>query len=559
MNAEDYDKRFANLEARLAAIEARMQTGAAPKVERPLPDGALAARVPPAPTQQPKRPPQASSDARDADARTSIGTVLGWGGGIAFLLAAAYLVRLAIDAGWLTPLRQVALAALLGVAMIAAGFALRHAARSAAGRNYAALLPAVGIGILFIAIYGGHLYHHVLDVRQAGAAVVVVCAVSLWLCKAFDSDLYALFAVAGSYSAPFLLANPDGSLSDLAVYFTAWGLVFCVFAIWRGSRAIYLLALYLALLGFDAAARLHGVERWQEVIAFQSVQFVLFGVATALYSVRREEPLDRQTALLHLPPLLLFYFLQYSLLDRSIPGWAPWIAVASLALLAALYGLARIALRRELPGGELLLWCYVALVLFHAGYLQSVPNAWAPWVALAAVPVFALLSARADEIIGARWPVWLALGLVFAVNCLRVLFNADLHAVPHGDWLAAAYAVLLYAGYAFCRARDVRLPREALVYLGHLCAMAAAVRLIGVPIIETVAWAVLAVVVLGLSVPAGDAVLRRSSLWIFAACAAKLMLFDLAGAAPVARIIGLIVIGSMFYFGGMLYQRLRAP
>src|SRR5581483_4013956 len=111
--------------------------------------------------------------------------------------------------------------------------------------------------------------HHVLDAREAGAAVVVVCALSLWLCRAFDSDLYALFAVAGSYSAPFLLANPGGSLSDLAVYFTAWGVVFCVFSVWRGSRNIYLLALYLALLGFDAAARVRGAGHWQAALAFQ--------------------------------------------------------------------------------------------------------------------------------------------------------------------------------------------------------------------------------------------------------------------------------------------------
>jgi hypothetical protein len=37
------------------------------------------------------------------------------------------------------------------------------------------------------------------------------------LCRAFDSDLYALFAVAGSYSAPFLLASASGSITDLVI------------------------------------------------------------------------------------------------------------------------------------------------------------------------------------------------------------------------------------------------------------------------------------------------------------------------------------------------------
>jgi uncharacterized membrane protein len=78
---------------------------------------------------------------------------LGWGGAVAFALAASYLIRLAIDTGWLTPVRQVAFAAIAGLVLIGTGFALRNF-----DRQYAGLLPAGGIAILFLSIYGGHLY-----------------------------------------------------------------------------------------------------------------------------------------------------------------------------------------------------------------------------------------------------------------------------------------------------------------------------------------------------------------------------------------------------------------
>ncbi len=129
-------------------------------------------------------------------------SLLGWGGAAALVLAAAYLIRLAVESGWLTPMRQVAFATLGGLAMIVAGFVLRGM-----NRQYAGVLPAGGVAILFLCIYGAHLFYGFIDPASATAAVVLVCLLSLWLCRVFESDLYALFAVAGSYSAPVLISG----------------------------------------------------------------------------------------------------------------------------------------------------------------------------------------------------------------------------------------------------------------------------------------------------------------------------------------------------------------
>ena len=541
MNPREIESRIADIERRLAGIEA-LRSPQAPTAARPQPPAAAhagRASVRPAPPAQPR-----------TESRI-IGNILGWGGAFALLLAASYLIRLAIDSGWLTPLRQIAFAAVFGLLLIASGFVLRRSER-----DYAGLLPATGIAVLFLAIYGGHLYHHLIGAHEAGAAVIIVCGASLWLCRVFESDLFALFAVAGSYLAPFLLRGVAGSLTDVAIYYSAWGVVFSVFSIWHGRRLIYLLALYLALIGFDMIWRGQGADQWLAVLAFQTAQFAIFGAATAVFSVRHSSPLDRQDALSHLPPLLLFYFLQYTLLAQHLPALAPWIAVGSLAALAAIYGIARYSLREPLPGGEFLLWCYTALVLFHAGYIESVPHAWGPWVALILAPLVAMVSIRDDDGFGSRWPVWAAIGIIFAVNYLRILFNADVHGVPARQLLPVAYAILLYLGYWFCRQKDLLGGAIMLLLsMGHICAMAAALRLLHEPIIESVAWGVLAIGCLGLSLYVKDKLLGQSSLAVFGATAGKVLLYDLSGASTVARIIGLIVIGVTFYVGGMLYQR----
>jgi uncharacterized membrane protein len=83
------------------------------------------------------RPGKVTEVSRSQEIRGYLATnVLGWAGAFALVLAASYLIRLGIDSGWLTPARQVGIAALFGLTLIAAGFFL-----DASARRYAGLLP----------------------------------------------------------------------------------------------------------------------------------------------------------------------------------------------------------------------------------------------------------------------------------------------------------------------------------------------------------------------------------------------------------------------------------
>lgn len=538
MDPAEIEKRLAAVESRLARLETSQPAKAAP---RPAQPAKAAAAQPPAPKPEP------------GDRPSLVTSFLGWGGAVALVLAAAYLIRLAVESGWLTPVRQVAFAAISGLAMIAAGFFLRGV-----NRQYAGLLPAGGVAILFLSIYGAHLFYGFIEATPATVAVVFVCLLSLWLCRVFESDLYALFAVAGSYSAPLLISGVP-SITDLVIYFSAWGVVFSVFSIWHGRRLIYLLALYLALIIFDFIFRSKAPDAWSAALTFQTVQFAIFGLATATFSIRNNSPLEAGSAWGHLPPLLIFYFLQYVLLKRHMPELAPWIAAGSALIVLGLYGATRAVLQRPLPGGEFLLWAYIAVVLFHAGYVESVPHAWAPWVAFAAVPVIAVTTLRQGAGIRASWPIWVAVGVIFAINYLRIVFDTDLRSVPGRSALAIVYALELYLGYYFIRNREsVKGYATLVLYAGHISAMAAALHLLDERIVESAAWGVLALACLGLSLWQRDRVLGQSSLLMFGATAVKVLLYDLGGASPLTRIVSLVVLGVTFYAGGLLYQRMLA-
>ena len=497
----------------------------------------------------------AENSAQDINPGTSSATrVLGWTGATALVLAALYLIRLAIDSGLLTPARQVGLAIMGGFVLIGLGLVLRRASR-----EYASLLPAGGIVVLFMSIYGAHIYYHLIPAPMAVTAVILTCLGALWLGRVFTSELYALFAVVGSYSAPFLLPSLGTNITDLIIYFSAWSALFCVYAVWIGQRRVYLLAAYMALLGFEAIWRLGENSGWIAALVFQTVQLTIFALGTSLYSIRRNDPLDMDTALLHLPALLIFYVLQYGLLHAHIPAVAPWIAMASAGLVLACYGAARLYLKDETPAGSMLVGAYAALVLFHAGYVESIPSQLAPWLALVLFPLAGLYLFVRGTAASIVLPIKIALGLVFAINFLRVLTGAEMANVAYPKALALLYALQLYAAYYFAR-RMPPLSRlcAPLLYAGHVSALIAAVHIFQRGLLVSLAWGVIAIACLAIALRNNDKLLGKSSLLVFAASAAKVLLYDLSGAAPVLRIASLLLLGITLYGGGWLYRKVDA-
>ncbi|MFQ5519448.1 MAG: DUF2339 domain-containing protein, partial [Mariprofundus sp.] len=467
------------IENRLAHIESQLG------IQKPTSPDAATDHPPAAPPKGTPWVPEEDKPKRSL----AVSTLLGWGGASALVLATAYLIQLALSQGWLTPTRQVVIAFLMGGVLIAAGIALRSR-----DQRYASYLPAGGIVILFLAAYGAHLYYPLIQAPQAIAIVIGICLLSLWLCRLFDSDLYAFFAVIGSYTVPLLFPQLRSDTLDLAIYFSAWSILFSAFSVIIGKRSILLLSLYLALIIFDLIWRFNHTEQWLQALIFQCTQLLIFGSATLLFSLRRKEPMNQDTAVLYLPALLIFYMLQYSLLQQHLPGWAPWIAAASALVLLLLSLIARWWLKQPTPGSRFLVSAYMALVLFHAGYLEALPDPWKAWAALLIIPVIAgvMMLTRYNHV--SDWPVAFACLLIFGLNNLKIITDFGLEHVPGKDALYLLYPLEIYIGYVL----SLKIPsllgfRIPLLYAGHISLMSAAVYLFDERLAVSLAWGGLAI------------------------------------------------------------------
>ncbi|MFV0360515.1 DUF2339 domain-containing protein [Tropicimonas sp.] len=143
---------------------------------------------------------------------------------ISLALAGIFLVDYGIETGFLTPAMRVALAAVLGVGLIAAGERIR---RRSGGDDAGAtaLLPSTfsgaGIVVLYGAVFGARMLYGLLGPGAALAGLVAVSLVALvfgW----FYGPFLAAIGLVGGAAAPFLVG---GGSDDPGLFYSYFGML----------------------------------------------------------------------------------------------------------------------------------------------------------------------------------------------------------------------------------------------------------------------------------------------------------------------------------------------
>ena len=544
----ELEDRLAALEKRLDRIEKAVQWGPPKSAPRVSP---VARTKPGVQAVKPYREPaEALRSSRTHEPVSLAPQILGISGVAAFILAASYLVRLAIDSGWLTPERQIWFAGAAGVGMIVGGVWIRKT-----GRRYASLLSSAGVVVCFFTIYSAHLFFHLIGPTLATSLIAGLCLLALGLGHVFSSKAYVFIAVLGAYVTPFVVHTRSADVVQLVQYYSAWSVLFCAYSIWIGGRHAYLVASVLAIVGFDLIWRTSYDESWKIAVLYQASQFLLFTATTAFYSAKKRSPLTGVMAATHAPSLFFFYVIEYLILESHLPKWAPWISLASVLVVALAYWLARPRLEGAKAGATLVNW-YAALVLFHAGYVELLPHRFHPWLALVIFIAIGAAKARLGSIPPTERPYLFAGSIICALNYVRVLAELELNTVPLLSLIYISYPVVLYVSYAATKQKTIGNSLLLLLFAAHVAAMVAIYRLIDTSVVVSILWGALAVGSLLIAAAKNNRRLAQSSFLVFFASAVKVMMFDLEGSSPLVKIGCLVALGASLYAGGWLYQRL---
>jgi uncharacterized membrane protein len=460
-----------------------------------------------------------------------------WAGATALLLAGVFLVRTAVEAGWLGPAPRCAIAAVLGALLAAGAEALRRRSRPAGALadQAPAALAAGAVGVWMAGGYAaGPMYGLVPDL----AAFVLMAAASfagLAMSLRFG-PLVAVVGLAAAFGTPLLVGADNPYAPGLFGYLlivsaaawavvrlTAWtwlgwaaaggGAAWVAFFAFSGARMdVWAPSLFvpaaagLTLLLLPGAALDHPVGRrlsWAPVL--------VLGLAGLLLAVLTGDPAARMGVLLLAPATVA-------------KGWAePRLArLPQLAAGLMLLVLLTWALPAWQPTGE---------AITIEGAVQAIlPGPWAPAALLPFLETAAAMAAwfaGAGLLLERRSPrplPWSALAAAVPVLVLAVAYVQAGRFQPPAAWSAAALALAagLTAAAALAR-REGSLPRAGVHAAGAVAALS-----LGFTIPLSDAWLTLAVALLLPALAwiegAADVPMRRVALAVAVVVLARLVL-----------------------------------
>lgn len=506
--------------------------------------------LPPPPSYQPRAAAPGSA------IRGAAGNWLGVVAVICFMMAAGFIIKLSLDSGWLTPVRQIGIAAMLGFGLIGAGLALMES-----DREYASFLPAAGVIALYAAVFGAHRLYGLITLENAVALSVGVSGVCIWLYTRVREDIYPVTAAAGSYCAPVVLGL--GAASAFSVYYyLVCSLAFAVISIWVRSRTLTTVAAYLAMM-LTAFTGL-GLGRDSLIVVMLALNFLALSGGVYLYTVNNGEPLTEGESMALLPALLFFYAMEYFFVDRLLPGMAPWFSLGFAGLMLALY----LAAKQKFPEGKVgsgtMVLAFVTVVCFHSFYLELLPKDGRPWLFVGIVVGLCFLPQGAFGGTGKAGPLRIPAFGVLAVLLLELLsMTSRLLAGAEGNWLAvsvfsvaALWILIAFRGDEFEGTGGY----APLLGAAHLLAVLALYRLTKDEgsLYVSISWLVYATAIIGFACSRRDSEMARSAVFVLAFAAAKALLYDAAAAPTVVRIVCLLLTGAALYGSGFFLRRISA-
>jgi uncharacterized membrane protein len=124
---------------------------------------------------------------------------------LAILIGVSYFIKYAFDNGWIGPSGRIALGLLAGIGLVL--WSERFRSKGYAAFSYS--LKAVGIGTLYLSLWGAFQVYHLVPGWVAFAAMIAVTACTITLALKQDAEILAAFALMGGFSTPVLLSSGE--------------------------------------------------------------------------------------------------------------------------------------------------------------------------------------------------------------------------------------------------------------------------------------------------------------------------------------------------------------
>jgi uncharacterized membrane protein len=288
---------------------------------------------------------------------------------VAVLIGVSYFLKYAFESNWIGPGGRVAIGLIAGIGVIL--WSERFRARNYRVFSYS--LKAVGIGVLYLSLWGAFQVYNLIPSIAAFFAMAMVTAATATLALRQDAEILAAFAIAGGFTTPLLLStgeNHELALFSYVAVLDLGALVLTAVKPWRRlliGSFVGTLILYVGWYG----TFYHQDDQLRLTFAFATVFFVLFAMVPLTRAPRAIADTSKPAAEF-IPVLVILalanaaaYFLQiWDMLEGVNRHAIAWIsvglAVVYLVLFQRLKGLYK-AGTPEKPRPHILPLLHVAL------------------------------------------------------------------------------------------------------------------------------------------------------------------------------------------------------
>lgn len=255
---------------------------------------------------------------------------------LAMLIGVAWFLKFAFDNHWIGPLGRVLIGLLAGAVIIA--WSERFRARGYVVFSYS--LKSIGSGILYLALWAAFSLYHLVPGSVAFLAMIAVTGCNGFVSWTQNSELLALYAIAGGFSTPLLVSTGENHEVALFSYMLLLDFtVLLLVALRPWSRLLFAAYLGTVFYAVGWAADFYSVNQFARTAFYFACFFLVFALAPRLARIDATAPSidvahaspgwDKlATVLLPILNAGLGFLSFYWLLDSKQADWArPWLAV----------------------------------------------------------------------------------------------------------------------------------------------------------------------------------------------------------------------------------------
>jgi uncharacterized membrane protein len=269
----------------------------------------------------------------------------------AMLIGVSYFLKYAFENNWIGPGGRIGVGLLGGIALIL--WSERFRAHGHAAFSYS--LKAVGIGTLYLSLWGAFQVYHLIPASAAFLAMILVTASTIALALSQDAELLATFAMVGGFATPVLLSTGQNHEAVLFSYVALLDLAILLMAVvkpWRrllwGSFA-GTIVLYLGWYSSYYTREQRPLTVF--FVALFAAIFAAIPLATRYALYERSTRFSGPSITLTLLPLMnaVIFFLQLYVMYESETATLTWFALA----LAAIYLCISALFKNRFPGDDI--------------------------------------------------------------------------------------------------------------------------------------------------------------------------------------------------------------